>query len=191
MPVRRAFTVEFAERLSNIGSWGEGMSVALQPDSLSPSFSGDRFSIKPVSADRGVSFGHKWWNPAFRWCSDGVNYWNNSIECRVRSPRVLFANYGTETLANDLRVDDGASTALSVATVTEDDTTPMVRFPTVTLGEGCSLSVAPTNGNVALSVENVNVSGTAAQRQTLKIGSARGGRASEEKKRGTYKFFSD
>lgn len=225
MPVRRAFTVEFAERLSNIGSWGEGMSVALQPDSLSPSFSGDRFSIKPVSADRGLSFGHKWWNPAFRWCSDGVNYvtsantpngigkladtdyvfsiqhdgfgniratvkadgktytdcqsyaqitnwsdgmylgflfgsiWNNSIECRVRSPRVLFANYGTETLANDLLVDDGASTSLSVATVAENDAMPMVRFPIVTLGSGSLLSVAQTNGNVMLSFDCVKVGG--------------------------------
>lgn len=227
LPTRRAFTVEFTERLSNVGSWGEGMSVALQPDSLSPSFSADRFSVKPVSADRGVSFGHKWWNPAFRWCSDGVNYvtsanapngigkladadyvfsiqhdgfgniratvkadgktyadcqsytqitnwsdgtylgflfgsiWNNSIECRVSSPRVLFADYGTETLADKLVVDADASATLTVATVAENDTAPMVRFPTVSFGSGSSLSVASTNGNVALSFENVNVDGVA------------------------------
>ena len=226
VPENRAFTLEFVERISDVGSWAEGMSIALQPDRLSPGFSADRFSVSPVSADRGVSFGHKWWNPAFRWC-DGANYvtsanspngigkltdtdylftlqhdgfgnlratvkaagntyvdtqcytqitnWfggmylgfifgaqvNNSLECHLSSPRILFADYGTETLANELVVDADASAAISVATVAEDDGAPMVRFPAVTLGEGCSLSVAPTNGNVAISMENVNVSGTA------------------------------
>ena len=222
LPVKRAFTVEFVERLSNVGTWAEGMSVALQPDRLSPGFSADRFSVDPLSADRGVSFGHKWWNPAFRWCkgktyttsanspngigkltdtdyvfsfqhdgfgnlramvkADGKTYidnqvysyihdWNggmylgfifgaitsDSLECHVKSPRILFADYGTETLADKLIVDAGASATLSVATVAEDDTAPMVRFPAVSFGSGSSLSVAPTNGNVTLSLEAVNV----------------------------------
>ena len=226
LPVKRAFTVEFVERLSNVGTWAEGMSVVLQPDRLSPGFSADRFSVEPVSADRGVSFGHKWWNPAFRWCKgktyttsvnspngigkltdtdylfsfqhdgfgnlratvraagntyidnqeysyipgwDGGMYLgfifgaitSDSLECHVKSPRILFADYGTETLADKLVVDGGASATLSVATVAEDDTVPMVRFPSVSLGSGCSLSVAPTNGNVALSFENVGVGGVA------------------------------
>ena len=227
LPVKRAFTVEFVERLSNVGTWAEGMSVALQPDRLSPGFSADRFSVEPISADRGVSFGHKWWNPAFRWCKgttyttsanspngigkltdtdylfslqhDGFGnlratvkaagntyvdtqeyshipsweggmylgfifggiYNNESLECRVSSPRILFADYGTETLADKLVVDAGASATLSVATVSEDDAVAMVRFPAVSFGAGSSLSVAPTNGNVALSLENVNVDGVA------------------------------
>jgi len=195
---------------------------------LSPGFSADRFSVEPVSADRGVSFGHKWWNPAFRWCKgktyttsvnspngigkltdtdylfsfqhDGFGnlratvraagntyidnqeysyipgwdggmylgfifggiYSGEALECHVSSPRILFADYGTETLADKLVVDGGASATLSVATVAEDDTVPMVRFPSVSLGSGCSLSVAPTNGNVALSLDSVNVAGAAA-----------------------------
>lgn len=227
LPVKRAFTVEFVERLSNVGTWAEGMSVVLQPDRLSPGFSADRFSVEPVSADRGVSFGHKWWNPAFRWCKgmtyttsanspngigkltdtdylfsfqhDGFGnlratvkaagntyidnqeysyipswnggmylgfifggiYNNEALECHVKSPRILFADYGTETLADKLIVDGVASATLSVATVAEDDTAPMVRFPSVSLGSGSSLSVAPTNGNVALSMESVNVAGAA------------------------------
>ena len=227
LPVKRAFTVEFVERLSNVGTWAEGMSIALQPDKLSPGFSADRFSVEPVSADRGVSFGHKWWNPAFRWCKgttyttsanspngigkltdtdylfsfqhDGFGnlratvkaagntyidnqeyshipswnggmyigfifggiYNNESLECRVSSPRILFADYGTETLADKLIVDAGASATLTVATVAENDTAPMVRFPTVSFGSGSSLSVAPTNGNVTLSLEGVTVDGVA------------------------------
>ena len=62
--MREAFRVEFRECLSNVGSWGEGFSVSLQPNTLNPAFGGDRFSCGESNA---LSFGHKWWDNLFRW----------------------------------------------------------------------------------------------------------------------------
>ncbi len=105
LPVRRAFTLTFNERLDkSVSGWAEGLSVFLTPDADAVTCTGTTSGRFYPRNAREVAFIHYYWENQFCWNHNGSDY---SDDWSEKNPGGIPKSTGT----NKIRLDyDGAGT---------------------------------------------------------------------------------